>query len=277
MAKALENVDTNKVFAWGASFGSTPALALSVLEPSLNLAGVIALRPSHLVWTSRAAGFVRDSDRESYVDDSFWTFKGKDLPYIPMFGPKGEGAQTLHDQALLSERGDPVQSPGRYSPVFENTGLPVYQFGTSWQFYRAKAQEILGADAMKYRRIPVENIEVPVFLAAGGNDLIWPANEYVDEMNQLISKDLLTSITVACAGHGTAIPGRATMDSTHFLFSNGLQDSPEWSSDGGTPFFNHQADLKVHRLLHRFLKSMIYMNLRFQIISISRVIAGEAN
>ncbi|GAA3142130.1 pimeloyl-ACP methyl ester carboxylesterase [Kribbella aluminosa] len=99
---------------------------------------------------------------------SAWTWRGEPLPFVPF---------------------DRDWQPGTDPPSF--TGL-----------YRQSLRV-----ATEQMRIPVERIRGEVLLVAGGDDQVWPAVEFADEIVRRRGDRPTHVVTVAAAGHRAVLPG----------------------------------------------------------------------
>jgi pimeloyl-ACP methyl ester carboxylesterase len=99
---------------------------------------------------------------------SAWTWRGRPLPFVPY---------------------DPDWEPDDDPPSF--TGL-----------YRDSARK-----ATNEMRIPVEHIRGEVLLVAGGDDRVWPATEFAEQIARRRGDRPTRIVTVADAGHRAVLPG----------------------------------------------------------------------
>ncbi|WP_350281015.1 alpha/beta fold hydrolase [Kribbella sp. HUAS MG21] len=102
---------------------------------------------------------------------SAWTWQGEPLPFVP-----------------YDEDWKPDEEPPSY------TGL-----------YRQSVQ-VAGA-AAEPARIPVERIRGEVLLVVGGDDKVWPAAEFADEITRRRGDRPTRTVAVAAAGHRAVLPG----------------------------------------------------------------------
>lgn len=117
------------------------------------------------------SAYVWGRNLEDGSQRSGWTWQGKPLPFVPY---------------------DRDWQPDTDPPSF--TGL--YR-----QSLRAATEQM---------RIPVERIRGEVLLVAGGDDRVWPAVEFADEIVRCRGDRPTGVVTVAAAGHRAVLPGEET-------------------------------------------------------------------
>ncbi|MGW7685434.1 acyl-CoA thioester hydrolase/BAAT C-terminal domain-containing protein [Kribbella sp. NPDC054772] len=124
----------------------------------------------HAVVAFAPSAYVWGRNLEDGSQRSAWTWRGEPLPFVPF---------------------DLTWTPPADPPSY--TGL-----------YRQSVQVFEDAEQA---RIPVERIRDDVLLVAGGDDQVWPAVEFADEIRRRRG-DLPTRIvTVPEAGHRAVLPG----------------------------------------------------------------------
>lgn len=124
-------VNSDKIMVMGASRNAELALLIASYFPEL-VSGAIAYSPSSVSWSNTVLPFNSDELKAS------WTFKGENVPYIPM---------------------DKIK-PGNSSTI--NT-LDYWSGGLNQKEYVEKAT------------IKVEKINGPILLLSGKSDEVWPS------------------------------------------------------------------------------------------------------
>jgi dienelactone hydrolase len=145
-----EGVDGGRIVALGTSVGAEAALAMASYIDGLELAAVVAVAPSSVVWQALADGRPPDRPR--------WTLGGRPLAYAPVRAGR-----------LL------------WQIVIEN---PLRRLvGRQPELRTARAYEAsLRQPAAREAAIPVERIRAPLLLLAGEDDRVWPAAEMAQAM-----------------------------------------------------------------------------------------------
>ncbi|TAL13387.1 MAG: acyl-CoA thioesterase [Frankiales bacterium] len=160
----------------GLSKGAEASLLLAAHDPRIRV--VVALSPSAVVWANVGAG--RDgSDRPQR---SSWSLDGQPLPFVP-----------------YDEQWQPAG--GEQAPSFRG----LYE-----QSLQTFASEVPAAT------IPVERIQGSVVLAAGGDDQVWPAVLFAEQIRTRRSTHALHTdvITHPDAGHRFLLPGEPSAGPT---------------------------------------------------------------
>ncbi len=129
--KAQPEVNPKKIIVLGASRNSELALVLGSTFPEL-ISGVIAYSPSAVSWSNTVLPYNSDIVKAS------WTYKGIDIPYIPM--DKITGSTSLEINTLK----------------YWKTGLSKHNY-------------------VKDAIIKVEKTKGPILLLSGKNDGVWPS------------------------------------------------------------------------------------------------------
>ena len=130
--KAQPEVNSKKIIVMGASRNSELALILGATFPEL-ISGVIAYSPSAVSWSNTVLPYNSDTIKAS------WTYKGIDIPYVPM--DKITGGTTS-----------------------EINTLKYWEIGLSKHNY------------VKDALIKAEKINGPILLLSGKNDAVWPSS-----------------------------------------------------------------------------------------------------
>ena len=131
-----EQVDPSRIGVIGHSRGSEGAFLVATL--CSNVRAVVGVAPSSVVWPAPGApGYFH----------SAWSFKGKEIPYVPVKFSKGVGA-------LMRQLSGGTQIEHR--PLFED-GLK-------------------NKTGVEKARIPVEKIKGAVLLISGKDDRVWPSD-----------------------------------------------------------------------------------------------------
>jgi dienelactone hydrolase len=140
-----EAVVGGRVAALGTSVGAEAALAMASYIDGLELAAVVGVAPSSVVWQALGDGRPPDKPR--------WTLGGRPLDYARVRG------ERLFWQILIE---NPLRRFVRRQP----------------ELHTARAYEAgLRQPAARQAAIPVERINAPLLLLAGEDDQVWPAVE----------------------------------------------------------------------------------------------------
>ncbi|NPD45858.1 palmitoyl-CoA hydrolase [Lentimicrobium sp. S6] len=135
-------VDPKKIIVMGASRNAELALVLASMLPN-KISGVIAYAPSSVSWANRVLPYNSDHLKAS------WTYKGEDIPYIPM------------------EKITPNTSSEINTLAYWKSGLE-----------KTEVRELAS--------IKVENINGPILLFSGKEDGVWPAAQMADSIEKRI-------------------------------------------------------------------------------------------
>ncbi|NPD47185.1 hypothetical protein HNS40_16540 [Lentimicrobium sp. S6] len=145
----------------GASRNAELALVLASVLPN-KISGVIAYAPSSVSWSNTVLPFNSDHLKAS------WTYKGEDIPYIPM------------------EKITPNASSQINTLAYWKSGLERLE-------------------DVKLASIEVENINGPILLFSGKEDGVWPAAQMADSIEKRIKghdfKFAFENIQYENAGH----------------------------------------------------------------------------
>ncbi|MGZ0151032.1 acyl-CoA thioester hydrolase/BAAT C-terminal domain-containing protein [Kribbella sp. WER1] len=114
------------------------------------------------------SAYVWGRNLEDGSQRSGWTWRGEALPFVP-----------------YDRRWQPDTDPPSFTGLY-------------WESLRA------ATDAM---RIPVERIRGEVLLVAGGDDQVWPAVEFAEEIVRRRGDRPTSVVTVGAAGHRAVLPG----------------------------------------------------------------------
>lgn len=151
--RSRPSIDPNRVAIAGASKGAEAALVVAASYPELVRA-VVAGVPSNVVWNGMDARSRFGGDAQfASPDRSSWSLSGKPLPFV---------RRVLSEQRLND-------------PPLPGTSADVYEEGLNRPI-----------DDAAY--IPVERIRGPIFLAASGNDLVWPSLRMARAIEQRLKK-----------------------------------------------------------------------------------------
>ena len=204
--RARESVDSKEGFAIvGASKGAEGALLVAAQYPSLVRA-VVAFAPTSVVWegVDARARFGGDPHFDA-PGRSTWSLGGKPLPFV----------RKVISEERISNR-PPIGYLDAYEPALERPFDPA-------------------------AIIPVERIRGPIFLAAGGDDAVWPspamARAIQRRLDQHHSRYAHEFAEYPLAGHAFLPPG----------FRVG-------STLGGTPAENARASTDAWKRVLKFLQ-----------------------
>ena len=132
------------LLTWGKSRGGELALLLGAyLNQARQVNGVIAYVPSSHIWS----GFGTDAIVPA------WTYRGQPLPYVP---PQ-PNPQFEHYAAQQQASGQPIALRERF-------------LGN------------IADEAASVAEIPVERVNGPILLIAGGDDAMWPGLDFSQRM-----------------------------------------------------------------------------------------------
>ncbi len=185
-------VNQDKIVVMGASRNAELALLIASHYPEL-IKGLIAYSPSSVSWSNTVLPFNSDSLKAS------WTFKGKDIPYIPM--PKLSAAKSTTINTL-----------------------------DYWS--RGLSQK---AD-LERAAIEVEKISGPILLFSGKDDELWPSAQMADMIEERLiefkMENKVQNIQYPDAGH--LISGNPESDSEERTGKMNIQGKPYDFNYGGT-------------------------------------------
>jgi dienelactone hydrolase len=153
----------------GTSKGAEAALLLASRDERIR--AVAALSPSAVVW----ANLGPCAQEPAVHERSSWSAEGQPLPFVPY---------------------DPAWVPTTLG------GLPSYR-----GLYEQSPQTF--AERVPAATIPVERITGGVLLTAGGDDQVWPADRFAQQISDRRSAHQLATdvITIPAAGHRLLLPG----------------------------------------------------------------------
>ena len=138
-------VNPEKIVVMGASKNAELALIIASNFPKL-VSGVVAYAPSSVSWSNTVLPYNSDILKPS------WTFKGNDIPYVPMDKISGNGSSTI-------------------------STLEYWQNSLERTEYVKKAI------------IKVERINGPILLLSGKDDKVWPSSIMADMLEKRIRED----------------------------------------------------------------------------------------
>lgn len=182
----------------GASKGAELALLAGARFDWAN--AVVAYAPSSVVWAGLTYGGERTSS---------WTVDGEPVPYLPTAFPPS----VVADYAASWPLGDPVSLRATYQRPLERAS----------------------AEAIEAAAIPVEEIDGPVTLVAGGDDELWPSARFArmaaDRLEANDHPHAVRNLTYRSAGHAVSFPYQPTTGFTDV----GEQLPGTSMAMGGTP------------------------------------------
>ncbi|GHO86415.1 acyl-CoA thioesterase/bile acid-CoA:amino acid N-acyltransferase family protein [Dictyobacter formicarum] len=172
--RARPSVQTTQVVIIGLSKGAEAALLVAATFPEIN--AVIAYAPSALI--HQGLGATSEDSRER----SSWTYRGKQLPFIP-YRPS-----IAFQEYILRQR---------------QAQLPV-------AFRRAYMESLQNQQYLMPAMIAVEKIRGPVLIISGQEDQMWPSTLFGDMIDERLSKHhhpyFHQHISYAEAGHKIGYP-----------------------------------------------------------------------
>ena len=137
-------VDPEKIIVMGASRNAELALVLAFIYPDL-ISGVIAYAPSSVSWSNTVLPYNSDEIKPS------WTYKGADIPYVPMDKIVGNSSTKIET-------------------------LDYWKSG-------------LAKEAADLATIKVEQINGPILLLSGKDDKVWPSANMADQLAQRVKEN----------------------------------------------------------------------------------------
>lgn len=171
----------------GTSKGAEAALLASTIDRRIN--AVIAISPSSVVWGNIGAGV----DGQAWPERSSWSLNSAPLDFIPA------------DMNWRKEYRDGLVS------------------------YRSFFEKCLRNDpeANKRARIPIEKSTADLILVAGGDDALWPSDDFAREIVQSRQAHGKSAKLIfdQRAGHRILLPGETTARSK--LHSHGGTDESD--------------------------------------------------
>jgi hypothetical protein len=155
----------------GTSKGAEAALLLASRDP--RICAVAGFGPSSVVWANVGPGI----DGPATQPRSSWSECGRPLPFVP------------YDLA--------------WTPTTINR-LPSYR-----SLYEQSLTTF--AEYVPAAAIPVEHIKGDVLLAGGGDDQVWPTEQFIQEIKDRRTTHRLATnaITLPAAGHRIRLPGES--------------------------------------------------------------------
>jgi pimeloyl-ACP methyl ester carboxylesterase len=159
--KEQPEVDPNKIVVMGASRHAELALVIASTFPK-SISGVVAYAPSAVSWSNTVLPYNSNELKSS------WTYKGVDIPYVPMNKITGNESNTIN----------------------------MIEY---WKKGLAKT------DFIKQAAIKVENINGPILLFSGNDDKVWPSSLMADMIEKRLEyysfKHSFQNIKYDNAGH----------------------------------------------------------------------------
>jgi dienelactone hydrolase len=162
----LESEGATRLGLAGISKGAEASLLTAVRDD--RIAGVVALAPTSVVWANIGPG----ADGVTFPYRSSWTWKGEALPFVP------------YDDAWTR-----VETDGR----------------TAYRTHYEQSRRTYAA-AARQAAIPIEQTPADVVLVAGGDDQMWPAVAFAEDLAARRPVELITS---SDAGHRIRLPGES--------------------------------------------------------------------
>lgn len=138
-------VNADKIVVMGASRNAELALVIASSLPEL-VDGVVAYAPSSVSWSNTVLPYNSDVVKPS------WTYKGEDIPYVPMEKISSNNSSTI------------------------NT-LEYWESGLN------KKEPVRDA------AIKVEKIEGPILLLSGKDDQVWPSSRMADMLEKRLEEN----------------------------------------------------------------------------------------
>lgn len=183
----LTSRECNRIIVVGTSKGAEAALLASTIDQRIK--AVVAISPTSVVWGNIGEGV----DGIAWPERSSWSLKGTPLDFIPS------------DLSWQKEYRDGLIS------------------------YRSFFEKCLANDVQtnERARIPVELSVAELILVAGGDDALWPSDDFAREIvqsRQAHGKSA-TLIFDQDAGHRILFPGESTQRSS--LHSHGGTDEAD--------------------------------------------------
>lgn len=163
----------DKIAIVGTSKGAEASLLMAVNDPRVNVA--VALSPTPVAWVANGPGF----DGWGWYARSSWTLRGSEIPFMAI-DPRWRPAEK--------------HGPIRFRTMFETS-------------MRTFAEDIDGATIL------VEQSNAAFVLVGGGDDAIWPSDQFA----AAIAHRLATAgkparlVTHPRAGHRVIFPGEPVL------------------------------------------------------------------
>lgn len=200
-----KEVNKDKIVLMGASRNAELALVIAATFPDL-VSGVIAYSPSSVSWSNTVLPYNSDEIKPS------WTYKGNDIPYVPM--EKITGNET--DKIEMVE--------------YWNKGLANDEF-------------------VNHATIRTEKINGPILLFSGVDDKVWPSSVMADSIEENLKENnfkfSIQNIKYENAGHLiSGKPDEISSDRTAIMNIKGKDYEYEF---GGTDEgdFKAKKDAKI--------------------------------
>jgi dienelactone hydrolase len=209
-------VDPRRIAVHGISRGGELALLLAVRFP--EICAVVSVVPGSVVW--QGAG----KDRGGRAAVSTWTFRGKELPFVPY----------------------------RMFPFKLKQAFRVIALRRAVEFLPLHRASLRDRVAAERAAIPAEQIRGPVLLISAGDDRLWPSSEMSRDVVQRLAtrrgSPPCVHLDYPTAGHMIRLPHTpaTTLESKHL----GLGVEVAF---GGTPEANARARVDAWQKTLEFL------------------------
>lgn len=212
LAKQPE-VDPTKIVVMGASRNAELALIIAVTFPKY-ISGVVAYAPSSVSWSNTVLPYNSNELKPS------WTYKGVDIPYVPMKKITGVESDTI-------------------------------QMVAYWKNGLAKTNFV------KQAAIKVEKITGPIILFSGNDDKVWPSSIMADMIEKRLEdtnfEHSFQNIKYDNAGHLISTnPDQNSSYRTGKIYIDGKEYQFEFGGDDNGDFKAKQdARLKLMEFLEK--------------------------
>ncbi|MFY9527894.1 MAG: acyl-CoA thioester hydrolase/BAAT C-terminal domain-containing protein [Candidatus Acidiferrales bacterium] len=209
-------VDPRRIAVHGISRGGELALLLAARFP--EICAVVSVVPGSVVWQ----GTGKSRDRRAAV--STWTFRGKELPFVPY----------------------------RMFPFRLKQAFRVMALRRAVEFLPLHRASLRDRVAVERAAIPVEQIGGPVLLISAGDDRVWPSSEMSRGVVQRLAarreSPPCVHLDYPAAGHMIRLPHTpaTTLESKHLGLGVKL-------AFGGTPEANARARVDAWQRTLEFL------------------------
>jgi acetyl esterase/lipase len=160
----------------GTSKGAEAALLVATIDPRVS--AVVAISPTSVVWGNIGPG----RDGIAWPERSSWSWKGLPLDFVPADTAWKRG----YREGLVSYRG-----------LFEQC-------------------LITNTEAVRRAQIPIEKTSAELVLVAGGDDALWPSDNFAQQLvrRREESGKPVSLVFDREAGHRVLLPGEKTARST---------------------------------------------------------------
>jgi pimeloyl-ACP methyl ester carboxylesterase len=183
----LTTLGCQRIIFVGTSKGAEAALLVAAHD--LRVSAVVAMSPSSVVWGNIGPG----KDGIALPERSSWSLNGRPLDFVPA----DPGWEREYRDGLVSYRG-----------LFERC---LRHFD----------------NAVGPAQIPVERASGEVVLVAGGDDALWPSDQFAEHLfeRRKANGKSVSLVYEAEAGHRILLPGEKTSRST--LHAHGGEDEAD--------------------------------------------------